>query len=71
MRLVKSHRLKNKPSNAVAESVAINNTNTTTDSSSSPDNDDVVTINSGNDKESLHTCLEQSFNLTSKVKQAY
>ena len=46
----KLHRLKDKPSNAVAESVAINNTNTTTDSSSSLDNDDVIAINSGNDK---------------------
>ena len=55
----------------MAQSVAINNTNTKTDYSSSPDDDDVVTINSGNDKESLHTGIEQSFNLTSKVKQAY
>ena len=54
----------------MAESVAINNTNTP-DSISSPDNDDVVAINSGNDKESLHTCIEQSFDLNSKVKQAY
>ena len=61
----KSHRLKDKPSDAVAESVVINNTNITTDSSSSPDNDDVIAINSGNDKESLHTRIEQSFNLTS------
>ena len=30
----KSHRLKDKPNDAVAESVAINNTNSTTDSSS-------------------------------------
>ena len=67
----KSQRLKDKPSDAVAESVAINNTKTTTDTSSSPDNDDVITINSGNDKESLHTHIEQSFNLTSRVKQAY
>ena len=51
----KSCRLKDKPSDAVAESVAINNTNTTTDYSSSLDNDVVITINSGNDKESLHT----------------
>ena len=64
-------RFKDKPSDAVAESVAINNTKATTDPSSSPDNDDVVAINSGNDKESLHTCIEQSFDLTSKVKQAY
>ena len=55
----------------MAESVAINNTNTTTDTSSSPDDDDVIAINPGNDKESLHTCIEQSFDLTSKVKQAY
>ena len=55
----------------MAESVAINNTNTTTDTSSSPEDDDVVAINSGNDKESLHTRIEQSFDLTSKVKQAY
>ena len=55
----------------MAESVAINNSNTTTDSISSLDNDDVVAIDSGNDKESLHTHIEQSFNLTSKVKQAY
>ena len=69
--MIKSRRLKDKPSDAVAESVAINNTNTTTDTSSGPDDDDVVAINSGNDKESLHTCIEQPFNLTSKVKQAY
>ena len=55
----------------MAESVAINNTNTTTDTSSSPDDDDVIAIHSGNDKESLHTHIEQSFNLTSRVKQAY
>ena len=67
----KSYRLKDKPSNALAESVAINNTINTTDSISSSDDDDVVTIDSGNDKESLHTCIEQSFDLTSKVKQAY
>ena len=54
----KSHRLKDKPSDTVAESVAINNTNTTTDTSSSPDDDDVVAINSGNDKDSLHTRIE-------------
>ena len=55
----------------MAESVAIKNTNTTTDSSSSPDDDNVLTINSGNDKESLHTHIEQSFDLTIKVKKAY
>ena len=53
----KSRRLKDKPSDALAESVAINNTDTTTNSSSSPDDDDVVAINSGNDEESLHTCI--------------
>ena len=67
----KSRRLKDKPSDAVAESIAINNTNTTTETGSSPDNDDVIAIHSGNDKESLHTHIEQSFNLTSRVKQAY
>ena len=67
----KSHRLKDKPSDAVAESVAINNTNTTTHFGCSSDDEDVVAINSGNDKESLHTRIEQSFDLTSKVKQAY
>ena len=36
----KSCRLKAKPSDAVAESVAINNTNTTIDTGSSPDDDD-------------------------------
>ena len=66
----KLRRLKDKPSDALAESVAINNTNTTPGSISSPDNDDDVAITSGNDKESLNTC-EQSFNLTSTVKQAY
>ena len=55
----------------MAESVAINNTNTTVNTGSSPDDVDVVAIHSGNDKESLHACIEQSFNLTSKVKQAY
>ena len=55
----------------MAESVAINNTNTTVNTGSSPDGDDVVAIHSGNDKESLHAHIEQSFNLTSKVKQAY
>ena len=64
-------KIKDKPSDVVAESVAINNTNNTTDYSSSPDDDDVVTSNSGNDKESLHTRIEQLFNLTSKVKQGY
>ena len=44
-------RLKDKPSDTVTESVAINNTNTTTDPSSSPEDDDVVAIDSGNDKE--------------------
>ena len=55
----------------MAESVAINNTNITINTGSSPDDDDVVAIHSGNDKESLHARIEQSFNLTSKVKQAY
>ena len=55
----------------MAESVAINNTNTTIDTGNSPDDDDVVAIHSGNDKNSLHTRIEQSFNLTSRVKQAY
>ena len=55
----------------MAESVAINNTNTTTNTGSSPDDNNVVTIHSANDKESLHAHIEQSFNLTSKVKQAY
>ena len=55
----------------MAESVGINNTNTTTDNSSSPDDDDIVAIHLGNDKESLHARIEQSFNLTSRVKQAY
>ena len=50
-----SCRLKDKPSDTLAESVAINNTNTTPDSISSMDDDDI----------------EQSFDLTSKVKQAY
>ena len=67
----KSHRLKDKPSDALAESVAINNTSTTPDSISSLDDDDIVAITSGNDRESLHTHIEQSFNLTSTVKQAY
>ena len=64
-------RFRDKPSDAVAESVAINNTNTTVNMESSPDDDNVIAIHSGNDKESLHPCIEQSFNLTSKVKQAY
>ena len=38
----------------MTESVAINNTNTTINTGSSPDDDDVVAIHSGNDKESLH-----------------
>ena len=67
----KSRRLRDKPSDAVAESVAIYNTNTTVNTGSSPDDDDDVAIHSGNDKESLHARIEQSFNLTSKVKQAY
>ena len=64
-------KIKDKPSDVVAESVAINNTNNTTDYSSSLDDDVIVAINSGNDKESLHTCIKQSFDLTSKVKLAY
>ena len=67
----KSRRLKDKPSEAVAESVVINNTNTARDNSSGPEDDDVVAINSGNDRESLHARIEQSFDLTSKVKRAY
>ena len=67
----KSRRLRDKPSDAVAESVVINNTHNTTNTGSSPDDDDDVTIHSGNDKESLHARIEQSFNLTSRVKQAY
>ena len=55
----KSRRLRDKPSDAVAESVAINNTNTTVTTESSPDDDDVIAIHSGNDKESLHACIEQ------------
>ena len=55
----------------MAESVAINNTNTTINTGSSPDDDDVVAIHSGNDKESLHTRIEESFTLTNKVKQSY
>ena len=55
----------------MAESVAINNTNTTPDSMSSPDNDDIIVITSGNDEKSLHTRIEQSFDLTCTVKQAY
>ena len=55
----------------MAESVAINNTNTTVNTESNPDDDDAIAIQSGNDKESLHARIEQSLNLTSKVKQAY
>ena len=66
----KSCRLQDKPTDAVAESVALNNTNKTTDSVSSLDNEDIITINSGNDKESLHTRIEQSFDLTSSVQKA-
>ena len=66
-----SCRLKDKPSNAVAESVALNDTNKTTDSRNSLDDEDIIAINSGNDKESLHIHIEQSFDLTSTVKQAY
>ena len=66
-----NHRLQDKPSDAVAESVALNNTNKNTDSVSSLENEDVSTINAGNNKESLHIHIEQSFNLTSTVKQAY
>ena len=67
----KSHTLKDKPSNNMAESVALNNTSNTSDSVSSLDNEDITASTSGNDKESLHTCIEQSFNLTSSVKKAY
>ena len=66
-----NHRLQDKPSDAVAESVALNNTNKNTDSVSSLDNEDVIAINAGNDKESLQICTEQAFDLTSTVKQAY
>ena len=66
-----SRRLKDKPSDALAKSVAINNTKTTPDSMSSLDDDDVITITSGNDKESLQTHIKQSLHLTSTVKQAY
>ena len=66
-----SCRLQDKPSNAVAESVAINNTNKTTESVSNLENEDVIAINSVNDKESLCIRIEQLFNLTSTVKQAY
>ena len=67
-----SRRLKDKPSDTLGESITIiNNTNTIPDSMSSPDDDDIVAISSGNDKESLHTCIEQSFDFTSKVKQAH
>ena len=53
----------------MAESV--NDANKTTDSRNSLDNEDVITINSGNDKESLHIHIEQWLDLTSTVKQAY
>ena len=66
----KSQRLQDKPSNAVAESVALNNANKTTGSISSLSNENVITINSGNDKESLLVRIEQSFDLTSTVKQS-
>ena len=66
-----SHRLKDKRSNTLVESVAINNTSTTPDSISSPDDDDIIAITSGNDRKALHTHIEQSFDLTSKAKQAY
>ena len=55
----------------MAESVALNNTNKTTDSVSSLNDEDVIAINSGNDKESLHIHIEESSDLTSTVKQAY
>ena len=54
----------------MTESVALNNTDTALNLISSLDNDDIIAITSGNDKESLHTCIEQSFDLTSTVKQA-
>ena len=62
-------RLKDKPSDTMAESVALNNISNTSDSVSSLDDEDVVTITSGNDKESLHIHIEQSFYLTSSVKK--
>ena len=55
----------------MTESVALNNTNKNTDSFSSLDDEDAIAINAGNDKESLHICVQQSFNLTSTIKQAY
>ena len=67
----RSHRLQDKPSDTVAESVALNNTNKTTDSRNSLDDEDVIAINTGNDKESLHIHIKQSFDLTITVKQAY
>ena len=66
-----SCRLKDKPSDAVAEIVALNDANKITDSKNSLDDEDVITINSDNDQESLQICIEQSFDLTSTVKQAY
>ena len=49
-----SHRLKDKPQDTLAEIVATNNTSNTPGAISSLDNDDVVVITSGNDRESLH-----------------
>ena len=63
-----SRRLQDKPSNTMAESVALNNTNKNTDSVSSLDNEDVIAINAGNDKESLHICIDQAFDLNSTIK---
>ena len=63
--------IQDKPSNTVAENVVLNNTNKNTDSVRSLDNEDVITINAGNDKESLHIHIEQEFDLTSTIKQAY
>ena len=37
-----SHRLQDKPSDTVAESVALNNANKTTDSKNSLDNEDII-----------------------------
>ena len=67
----KSGRLQDKPSNAVPESVALNNAHKTTESFSNLRDEDVIAIDSGTDKESLITRIEQSFDLTSTVKQAY
>ena len=53
----------------MTESVALKNTDTTSNLISSLDDDDVVAITAGNDKESLHTCIEQSFDLTSTVNK--